>query len=230
MTIFYDLNRVADALPDQHNDFAKSIRRWRDAHSVSSDLSISADLIEQALRLSLAEAGEANLTLMALMHAAVMGYARALERRSDHRGKIAITGKFAPDELAMHKHLVHLRDESVGHHGPAGTYKIWHEDRALIIQEETTWQPLIATRMALFDRHFALLFHAHLRRAQSILSDIVEERRHQFQCMLDERATLDVVAEVILSCKLTEAEARLLVGPLLSGTREGKTIAIWKDQ
>ncbi len=230
MTIFYDLNLVEAHLPSQHRDFAKCIRRWRDAHSISSDLSIAADLLEQALRLSLAQGGKADLTLMALMHAAVMGYSRALERKSNHRGKIAILGRLTPEQIAMHKKLVHLRDESIGHHGPAGTYKVWHEDRALLIQDGLTWQPAIASRMALFDKNFAVIFHAHLSELRPIVEQIVEERRGEFQRMLDERAVLDEVADVIERSALAPDQARPFVGPLLSGPRKGRTVAIWKDQ
>ena len=230
MIRFFDLNGVADRLPEQHRDFAKSIRRWRDSHSVNSELKVAADMIEQALKLCLSDAEGADLQKMALMHAAVMSYARAVERRSSHRGKIAIVGKLDQSQIEMHKHLVHLRDESIGHHGPAGTYKRWHHDRAFLLQEGNTWQPVVVTRMSIFDKAFAIKFHAHLKAVCRIIDAIVEERRADFQKLLDERSSLAEVADVIELCVLTDEEARELRGPVLSGPRTGRTIGYWKDE
>jgi hypothetical protein len=229
MIRFYDLNGVADRLPETQKDFAKSIRKWRDSHSVNSELKVAADMIEQALRLCLSDADGVDLQKMALMHAAVMSYARAVERRSRHRGKIAIAGKLDESQLDMHKHLVNLRDESIGHHGPAGTYKRWHHDRALLLQEGNRWQPVVVTRMSIFDKAFAIKFHSHLTAVCGILDGIVEERRADFQNLLDERSALDEVADAIELCILTDDEARELKGPVLSGPRTGRTIGYWKD-
>jgi hypothetical protein len=224
MTILYDLDRLAAYLPDEQRSLLKKIRRWKDAHSVSADLDLASDYLDRALRLHLTKEGDLDLVKMALVHAAVMAYARAVERKSNHRGTLTISSKLSSAQLQMHKTVCDLRDESIRHFGPAGTDEPWNQDRALLIQEGDKWQPVSTARRKLFQRDFARELLLHLQSIRPIILEIIEERRAEFQTLFNETATTEAFALALKQCRLSEEEAQEFAGPVLNTGRQGR---IW---
>lgn len=221
-SILYDLNAIERTCAASDAEFAKSIRRWRDAQSAAADLAIAADMLDQAMRLTLAGAQGFDLVRMALVHSAIMAYARATERKSNHRGKIPLVGKMDRQQLELHRKLIDLRDECVGHHGPAGFAQPWSEDYALLIQDGDRWQPAIASRRSLFEREFARAFLLHLQSLDAAVVAIVEDRRSAFQTLLAERGRDLSIQTAIVAAELTEDERQRFVDTVLSGERKGR--------
>lgn len=224
--IVYDLSRLSGILPDHHRDFAKKIKRWMDAHSVSADLKLASDYLDRLLRMHLAQESASDLIKMALMHSAILAYARADERKSKIRGKLTLKGKMNTEQVAFHELLIELRDDAVGHFGRAGIAKPWNEDRVLLVQEGEHWQPVATARRALFERDFVKAFLLHLQSLEPITVEIVEHRRNEFQAMLNERAAEREVAGLLESCILSAEDLKEFEGPVLGGTREGRVITV----
>lgn len=110
--LLHDLRKFAMSLLEQHRDLAKKIRRWIDAHSIASDLSLALDSVRAALRFESTRRDSVDLAVMALKQSATMAYARALERHSEHRGTVSIKNLFSPEQLESHARLCHLRARS----------------------------------------------------------------------------------------------------------------------
>lgn len=226
----FDLNKLQTVLPDVHRKLAKAIRQWRDAHSVSADLKVAEDMLDQAMRLELAKVADTDLMKMAILHAAVMAYARGLERHSDHRSTLKLTGHMTPEQRVMHDRLIHLRDESIGHHGPAGTRAPWSEDSVIIIQTGDVWQPAVFARRAIFQREFARHFLLHLQQLQPLVDGIVSDRRDGFQSLFDAAAPTDEIYDLLMQCRMPAEDLARLQEPLLAGARSGRSIGIWQDE
>lgn len=216
-------------LSDDHRKLAKAIRQWKDAHSVSADLRIAEDLLDRAMRMHLAKEDNVDLLLLSILHSTVMCYARALERKSRHRATLPITGQMTPAQRQFHDHLVDLRDESIGHHGPAGTVVPWAEDSVVMIQEGVLWQPAVFARRSLFDHTFARAFLLHLQAVQPVVSKIVDDRRRNFQIAFDDAIHGGTIDVLLMSCRLPEKEVDRLREPLLNQSRQGRAIGIWSD-
>lgn len=227
--IVYDLGLLAERLPPDHSDFKGKIERWKDAHSSSADLKIASDFIELALRLNLAGASDMELAKMALMHAAVVAYGRAFEHSPDYRREFTVFGEMDADQQVMHKKLIELRHSSIGHHGPAGTLEPWSSDSALLVQNGRHWQPVIASKKRVFEPGFAQSFHRHLSGIDQFVISRVEQKRKKFQSMLDDKANVREIANLIKGCKLSPSQAAVFAGPLLSGPREGRKVVIAND-
>jgi len=152
---FIDLRKFAKLLPPEHAGLGKLIRRWVDAHSVSADVRMAKDYLIDALRWHNTGRGSLKNASTALLHSAVMLYARATDRTSDHRGHVAIGDKYTTAQSEIHLHLLNIRNESLAHFGPAGIPKSWSEDQAVLIVEGQHWQPAIAARRSMLDPIFA---------------------------------------------------------------------------
>lgn len=221
--VVYDLRRFASALPDPHRDLGKKIRRWIDAHSIATDLSLAHDCVLSALRLESTSRVSVDLAVMALMQSAVMAYSRALERHSEHRGTVSIKGRFSPEQIDLHARLCDLRDEALAHFGPAGTGQPWSEDHALLLQTGIHWQPVITSRRSLFDRSFAMALKQHLEATHAMVIEVVAERRAAFQNLFDERLHQSEVADILEASTLSRAEITQFKA-IFDTPREGRHI------
>ena len=228
--IIYDLDRFATALGRQHGSLTRSVKRWRDAHSASADLQVAKEMLTLALLRHRDEPGSGDLIAMALLHSAVMAYARSLERQSNHRGKLALNEQFSDTQRAMHLKLVHLRDESIGHHGPAGFTIPWREDSVILLQDGMHWQPAVMSRMSLFEPEFAQRFFNHLVSIDPIVSKEVEKRRKKFQEVFDKHIDDDQVRLILEGCRLSDARRARIIEPLLESRREGRAISVAVDK
>ena len=219
--LVYDLRRFAGTLPEAHRDLRKRVRQWIDAHSIATDLRLALDSVELAIRLNKTGRASLDLAVMSLMQSAVMAYSRALERHSEHRGTVAIKGRFTVEQAQFHARLGEIRDESLAHFGPAGTALPWSEDHALLLQSGIHWQPVISSRRSLFDAKFCALFLDHLRKTESMVMDDVAKRRDAFQAMFDDRLSNDDVARTLEASTLSEDEIRRFQ-PVFDTPREGR--------
>ncbi len=225
----YDLTKFMKLLPVSQRKLGKALRQWRDGHSTVADLRIAGELVDTAMKQWKTADPETQLLILAAMHASVMGYARAIERKSKHRGKLPVVGKFNDQQTAMHKKIVNLRDEAVGHHGPAGFIRPWHEDKALLFQNGNQWQPAIMSRRSLFEENFASLVATHIKEVIAITEQIVAERQTTFQSAFHAAINQDEVAEALLKAELSKTEIANIPEQALSGPRQGNTIAVWND-
>lgn len=226
--VVYDLRRFAEALPEAHRDLRKRIRQWNDAHSIATDLRLAHDSVQSAIRLNKTGRGSLDLAVMALMQSAVMAYSKALERHSDHRGTVAIKGRFSPEQSELHRRLCEIRDESLAHFGPAGTTLPWSEDHALLLQSGIHWQPVISSRRALFDAKFSADFLDHLKETEAMVMDDVAKRRVAFQNMFDDRLADDAVAQTLEASALSAEEIRRFQ-PVFDSPRKGRHIVTYFD-
>jgi len=135
--IAIDLEKLADALPPAHSPLAGKIRRCRDTHAVHSDLMHAAEMVDSvgpAFEAAQGGTAWAQKAVPALMHNAIILYARATHSGSDHRSRINLTRHFDADQMALHDRLVALRNDALAHYGPGeitGGFA-WNEERLVI--------------------------------------------------------------------------------------------------
>lgn len=229
MDTLFDLSALAEKLPKSHWDVRKRIRRWKDAHSISADITFAVEMLETALKQHSGKRKSQDFPKMALTQAAIMSYARSLERKSDHRGTISIKGDFSDEQKSFHVKLVELRDESLAHFGPAGYNSPWSEDMVMLIQSEITWQPAVFAKRKLFDKDFATKAADHMRQITPFVEREVEKRRNEFQSLFNTKVHEDDFADILESCKVSQIEAATRFAPLLRFPREGRSISTEQD-
>lgn len=135
--IAIDLEKLAEALPPAYAPLAGKIRRCRDTHAVHSDLMHAAEMVDSvgpAFEAAQSGTAWAQKAVPALMHNAIILYARATHSGSDHRSRINLTKHFDADQMALHNRLIALRNDALAHYGPGeitGGFA-WNEERLLI--------------------------------------------------------------------------------------------------
>jgi hypothetical protein len=221
--VAYNLRKFAELLPEGHRDLRKRVRQWIDAQSISTDLRLAHDCVISAQRFRATGRDSLDLAVMSLMQSAVMGYSRALERHSNHRGKIGVKESFSAGQHEMHSKLCHLRDEALAHFGPAGTSDSWSADYALLLQTGIHWQPVVSSRRSLFDMSFVEPFLAHLAAVAELVEAVVEKRRVAFQTLFDERIELLEVGDALEASALSGGEMETF-RCVFNTPREGRQI------
>lgn len=228
LTVF-DLRDFSDRLPSNAGKLKKAIRQWVDGHSASADLTIATDYIDDAIRIHRGRRTSLVNAATALLHSAIILYARSLERKSDHRGFVRIIEKLGDEGKEFHNGLIQIRDNALAHFGPAGSGRSWNEDHVVLIMEDDVWQPAIAVRRSLFDLSYAIDFRLHLREVCGIVQRTVDERRNAFQSLFD-RAIED--AEICAVLKASQVDPKKFgeAGKLIfKGPRSGRAIGIFND-
>jgi hypothetical protein len=119
----YDLRLFASRIPPGHPKLARAIKRWLNAHSVSTDVEMARAFVRDSLRFHQTGRVSLNNTKTALVQMGIIYYARALERHSQHRETVKLGERMTAAQGQMHEHIVGLRDEAldqVGTRLPAG--------------------------------------------------------------------------------------------------------------
>ena len=228
LTVF-DLRDFSDRLPSNAGKLKKAIRQWVDGHSASADLTIATDYIDDAIRIHRGRRTSLVNAATALLHSAIILYARSLERKSDHRGFVRIIEKLGDEGKEFHNGLIQIRDNALAHFGPAGSGRSWNEDHVVLIMEDDVGQPALAVRRSLFDLSYAIDFRLHLREVCGIVQRTVDERRNAFQSLFD-RAIED--AEICAVLKASQVDPKKFgeAGKLIfKGPRSGRAIGIFND-
>lgn len=177
----YDLRALRGALPDNASKLRKSIDRWIAAHSVRSDLSIAHAQVTEALYLHKLNRTSSRYAPIGLLHSALSTYARSLERHSNHRPAIKLGEMMSASQIQFHQQLIEIRDEGIAHFGPAGPDRPLAEDHAIVIFQDGKYQPGILSRRSLFNKGFAVQFQQHLMETASLVGEVSEDRRVEFQ-------------------------------------------------
>lgn len=220
-----DVRRVVESLPEEQRKLKKSARRWLDGHSCSADLEMSAVYVEDAIRLHGTKRESLKHAKTALLHMAVIYYARPFDGRSNHRSRINIKSKLSDDGEKFHDLLIDLRHESLAHFGPAGPIIPWSSDYALMVREGGNWQTLSAARRSLYEHSFASNFQDHLSKVCGIAREITIERRDEFERQIFEAwRDSDELHHILHQCEINVEMFGGWSGPLLGGVRSGRTI------
>lgn len=226
-----DLRKFARLLPPEHAKLAKLVRKWVDAHSVSADIRMARDYLADALRWHYTRRDSLKHASTALLHSAVMLYARATERGSDHRSHVPIADKCTADQMELHNRLLDIRNESLAHFGPAGGEKSWSEDLAVMIVEGQHWQPAVASRRSLMEPAFT---RSALHFMEALLPEfdrVAEARLAVCQNAIGSAATEnDVVAACLTQALIDPQALGEAASILLTGKRQGRALRYSDEQ
>lgn len=219
--VLIDLRAFSEALPQEHGKLKKAIRRWIDLHSAHSDLSLAHDYIQDALRLHRTKRAGLQYATLALQQSAVVIYARALERKSDHRGQVRVTGGFTGLQLEFHRKLVALRDNSVAHFGPEGSSKPWSQDFVFLLVKGVVYRPTASSRRSLFDKKFAEQMLAHFLVAAGLVAKQSQDWQLKLADRLNEAINDDEIFKLLQNHKISPEvfgeAAQLILNPTGSG-------------
>lgn len=210
--IAIDLEKLADALPAEHVQLARKIRRCRDSHAVHTDLMHSSDMIgsvEAAFEAAQSGTAWAQHTVPALVYSAILLYASATHSDSKHRARINLTKHFTPPQKAVHERIVTLRNDALAHYGP-GEITMgfgWNEERlAILLNGPKRGQIMVASRrvgyapglpseMAAHISQVLLMAQRELERRDSELTEAlnaaIKEDRGFFDLAIQHKINLD---------------------------------------
>ena len=227
----FDVRRLVASLNGEHRSLEKAARRWIETHSCSADLKICSDYLADALRWH--STGRVSLTRAktALVHSAVLSYARCFDPRTKHRSELPIVGKFDEMQRKFHGELIDLRHEALAHFGPAGLGSPWHEDSCYIIANDISWQPMVASRRAQFQPKFALDFYNHIQCVALLVDTVIERWRTQFQTLFQQAWENDATfGDLIQSTRVDPLSLGGWEGPILGGKRDGRLLIELSDK
>ena len=197
-----DLLAAAAELEQAFPTVSHKIKRLSDIHSIKADLDIAFDMIAacpQASRAADAGSPWAEHAGMAMMHSAIVFYARATKSKSYHRSTFDLRTRLSTEERALHDLLCHLRDDAVAHYGPGPLPSgfAFHEEILLLPVDRPEGNNLLMlSRRTCFAPDFVAQFSRHLSRA--LLLAQREAQRREVDALRDisnhpDKATLEKV-------------------------------------
>lgn len=221
----YDLRKLATDLPRQLAKLSRITKRYLERHSWNADLTIAKEYLADAIRWDIS--GRLSLThaKTALLHGAILGYARIFDTASNHRSDFKIGDRLSPDQRDFHDKIMELRHEALAHFGPMGLSRPWNEDHCLIVQEGITWQTAAISRRPQFDPDFSKNLQIHIIKIQEILLEEVELHKKKLETEIQSAwKNEDNFSEILAAFRVDPATLGGWDGPILSNRKTNRII------
>lgn len=216
----YDLRQLSKNLPRQFSKLSRIIRKYLNAHSWSADIRISQEYIDDAIKWHKTRRSSMSHAKTALLHGAILGYARVFDTATSHRPDLKIGEKFDPEQMLFHSQLMELRNEALAHFGPKGTSKPWNEDLCIIVHEGITWQTAVIARRSQFELEFAENLKKHLAAVQAFTrADVLSLKEHLENELQTVRSQNDDFFEILNDFQVDPVSLGGWDGPILSNRR-----------
>lgn len=233
-----DLLSAADDLQPSFPAVAHKIRGLSNCHSIKSDLDMALDMVKscpEASRAADQGLGWAQHASMAMMHSAIVFYARGVNTSSKHRITLDLRSKLTEQQRRFHDLLCQLRDDAVAHFGPGElpTGFTFHDEKLMLpIDRPEGSSVLMVSRRAAFAPEFTAQFRDHLCRVLLLLQREIAKREEQVLQEISQHDQKPGLEAVLRAHVKTAGEAMGRADApdvFLAGSREGSRTVYQSD-
>lgn len=181
--ITYDLGALATAIDEKgsYRRFGGLIRRAISLHSLYVDLDTAADtlatLADEPRPTEHVDESRQAAREAAMLHSAIVLYARATKSTSRERVGFDIRSRLSPEERTVHAEICDLRDHAVAHFGSGGSYTgQWKAETAILQIDPDGFRVGVVTRRTTFDSSLIKRIERQNLRAREIVGQVYEAK------------------------------------------------------
>jgi hypothetical protein len=194
----FNLTALADRLFAEKRllPLAGKIRRARDLHSLSADLTMALESLDALDALLVASTSTDDfcriITESALLNNALILYVRATKTTSEERVGFDLRSRFSEEEKVAHQELSDLRDSAIAHYGSGGSYRgEWQAELVILQFKGENAKPGVVTRRQTIDKKLAKRARKQIEVAQALLRALSLEKLSEVTDELKNAAAAD---------------------------------------